>query len=186
MNWLKNCLIRLVTTKMPDPVFNEMNHIVLRTELDRDAKMRVLSAVHDQVKQMIMHFDTLRHQNLRLALIVFTGLLGVQVKFGQALHYWPVGVATIVIMSVFFLVDFKYHVYSHGYQATLYTVIHKMAQIDFYGDIEFDQYDFSYAATAELRSLSAIIYYGLLIAAGLTWAIQQFGWARLLVPPSTS
>jgi len=166
------CTAKEVIMKLKAPhKHKEMNHIVLPKALSKDDKMKILCQVYNVVEQMIMHFDTLRQRNLNLAVVIFAGLCGLAVKLGSDVNQEVIPLAIMGIMLIFFLIDRKYHVYSHGFQGSSYQLIHKMAEVYNGNAIEFDKYDYSYAKTAEWFSLQAIVYYFLIAAAALSYFI---------------
>lgn len=149
----------------------DMYHTVLSKELDKDDKMKILCQVYNVIEQMIMHFDTLRQRNLNIAVVIFAGLFGLAVKLGSDVNQAVIPLAIMSIMLIFFLIDRKYHVYSHGFQGPSYQLIHKMAEVNSENTIEFDKYDCECAKTAEWFSLQAIVYYFLIAAAVLSYFI---------------
>jgi hypothetical protein len=151
-----------------------MNKITLPSDLHPEEKLKIISEVYGKIEAMIMHFDSLRQRNLNVALIMFTGLFGLGVNVGSSINLAFISIPLTILMTIFFLIDRKFHVYSHGYQRSSYKMIHTMSQIRNSENLEFEKYDDEYAKTAEWRNLQSIIYYCLITGSILSYFVLPY------------
>jgi len=153
------------------------NKITLPTSLQPEEKLRIISEVYRQIEAMIMHFDSLRQRNLNFALIIFAGLFGLGAKVAGTINLLFISVPLTILMIIFLLIDRKFHEYSHGFQGSSYTLIHKMSEIRNAGDLVFEKYDYDFAKKAEWTSLQCIIYFSLIVGGIIAYFVLP--WVQL-------
>ncbi len=142
--------------------------VLLRASTDpirRAEQLTLLTTLLNNCETKISHFDSLRQQNLMIALAIFAGLFGFGVSSKGMAATWLVTGALVTLMTVFWLLDHQHHKYSEGWQGTRRSLTRSFVQTinEPESDIRFLRYDVSAERRTRLLGWQPGLYLLLLL-----------------------
>lgn len=137
-------------------------------------RISVLTAALNMSEAKVNHFDSLRQNQMAIALVIFAGLFGFGVKGSNPrneMRGLATSLALVVLMAVVCALDRRFHRLGHGWRGTKKYVLLALAQATNEPEsrISFQLYRASSQRHAKWFSLQPLLYYLLTLGGGLSY-----------------
>lgn len=137
-----------------------MSDIELKGNSSQENRISFITTLLNNAESKVNHFDGIRQRNLVVALAVFSGLSSLIVKASSNLIAIFISISLSTVMWMFFVLDRRFRLYSHGWQKTRKNMISSIKVIinDPNKDVTFPMYDASGEKEHRFRSVISILY----------------------------
>jgi hypothetical protein len=156
------------------------NTIILEPtpEPERNAqRISVLTLALNLAEAKVNHFDSLRQNQMTIAILIFAGLFGFGLKATDRMSSMATSIALVVLMAIICALDRRLHKLGHGWRSTGKHLLIQIGQAvnNPNSQITFERYRASSEAQAEWFSLQPVLYYLLILGGGISCLVFSNG-----------